>query len=205
VIFLGGQRGRITSSACAVGRIQYVSQPPLFAPSVKYCAVIEYADRRTRSFVEACGSLRAARQVRSMLNTAHVIKKIWTCRSGCRPKRIASPSRDASASAVESAVKLLRAPGSPFYWLTWCTLRRAQKFVESSRTAWLRSDPDVRRYVLHQGPRALYFPVRLLPPRRSTGCNVCLCIGSAQSFASPVHYGKAVTGRQMIPTQMDPD
>ena len=45
VIFLGGQRARITEQRVRRGRIQFVSQAGLFAPSVKYCASIEYADQ----------------------------------------------------------------------------------------------------------------------------------------------------------------
>ncbi|WP_146776858.1 thiamine pyrophosphate-binding protein, partial [Parafrankia sp. Ea1.12] len=45
VIFLGGQRARITEQRVRRGRIQFVQQAELFAPSVKYCASIEYADQ----------------------------------------------------------------------------------------------------------------------------------------------------------------
>ena len=45
VIFLGGQRARITERRVRRGRIQFVRQEPLFAPSVKYSASIEYADQ----------------------------------------------------------------------------------------------------------------------------------------------------------------
>jgi DNA-binding CsgD family transcriptional regulator/TPP-dependent trihydroxycyclohexane-1,2-dione (THcHDO) dehydratase len=45
VIFLGGQRARITEQRVRRGRIQFVKQAGLFEPSVKYCASIEYADQ----------------------------------------------------------------------------------------------------------------------------------------------------------------
>ncbi|MFC8043867.1 thiamine pyrophosphate-binding protein [Nocardia sp. NPDC057353] len=45
VIFLGGQRARITEQRVRRGRIQFVKQAELFAPSVKYHASIEYADQ----------------------------------------------------------------------------------------------------------------------------------------------------------------
>jgi thiamine pyrophosphate-dependent acetolactate synthase large subunit-like protein len=45
VIFLGGQRARITEQRVRRGRIQFVKQAALFEPSVKYCASIEYADQ----------------------------------------------------------------------------------------------------------------------------------------------------------------
>src|SRR5689334_24090085 len=45
VIFLGGQRARITERRVRRGRIQFVSQEGLFAPSVKYATSIEYPDQ----------------------------------------------------------------------------------------------------------------------------------------------------------------
>src|SRR5580700_9401548 len=45
VIFLGGQRARITEQRVRRGRIQFVKQAGLLEPSVKYSASIEYADQ----------------------------------------------------------------------------------------------------------------------------------------------------------------
>lgn len=45
VIFLGGQRARITEQRVRRGRIQFVRQEPMIADSVKYSGVIEYADQ----------------------------------------------------------------------------------------------------------------------------------------------------------------
>ncbi|MBX5487917.1 MAG: thiamine pyrophosphate-binding protein, partial [Mycolicibacterium hassiacum] len=53
VIFLGGQRARITERRVRRGRIQFVRQEPLFAPSVKYSASIEYPDQTDEIIREA--------------------------------------------------------------------------------------------------------------------------------------------------------
>ena len=45
VIFLSGQRARVTEQRVRRGRIQFVKQAPLFENSVKYSASIEYADQ----------------------------------------------------------------------------------------------------------------------------------------------------------------
>src|SRR5262245_42699628 len=45
VIFLGGQRARVTEQRVRRGRIQFVKQMPLFENAVKYAASIEYADQ----------------------------------------------------------------------------------------------------------------------------------------------------------------
>lgn len=57
VIFLGGQRARITEQRVRRGRIQFVRQLPLLEASVKYSACIEYADQTDEIIHEA---LRAA-------------------------------------------------------------------------------------------------------------------------------------------------
>src|ERR1700684_2838528 len=43
IVFIGGQRARITEQRVRRGRIQFVQQAPLVAASVKYSASIEYA------------------------------------------------------------------------------------------------------------------------------------------------------------------
>src|SRR5271154_4679410 len=60
VIFLGGQRARITEQRVRRGRIQFVKQSALVEPSVKYCASIEYANQTDEIIREA---LRACRRV----------------------------------------------------------------------------------------------------------------------------------------------
>lgn len=53
VIFLGGQRARITEQRVRRGRIQFVRQEPMIQDSVKYSGVIEYADQADEIVREA--------------------------------------------------------------------------------------------------------------------------------------------------------
>ena len=53
VIFLGGQRARVTERRVRRGRIQFVQQEALFAASVKYSSSIEYADQTDEIIHEA--------------------------------------------------------------------------------------------------------------------------------------------------------
>jgi NADH-quinone oxidoreductase subunit F len=53
VIFIGGQRARITERRVRRGRIQFVRQEALVEPSVKYSASIEYADQTDEIVHEA--------------------------------------------------------------------------------------------------------------------------------------------------------
>ena len=53
VIFLGGQRARVTERRVRRGRIQFVRQEPMIEDSVKYCSSIEYADQTDEIIREA--------------------------------------------------------------------------------------------------------------------------------------------------------
>ncbi|WP_052223227.1 thiamine pyrophosphate-binding protein [Novosphingobium malaysiense] len=53
VIFMGGQRARITERRVRRGRIQFVRQEPMIEDSVKYSASIEYADQTDEIIREA--------------------------------------------------------------------------------------------------------------------------------------------------------
>lgn len=53
VIFLGGQRARVTERRVRRGRIQFVRQEPMIEDSVKYSGVIEYADQTDEVIREA--------------------------------------------------------------------------------------------------------------------------------------------------------
>lgn len=53
VIFLGGQRARVTERRVRRGRIQFVRQEPMIEDSVKYSGAIEYADQTDEVIREA--------------------------------------------------------------------------------------------------------------------------------------------------------
>ncbi len=53
VIFLGGQRARVTERRVRRGRIQFVRQEPMIEDSVKYSGCIEYADQTDEVIREA--------------------------------------------------------------------------------------------------------------------------------------------------------
>ena len=67
VIFLGGQRARITEQRVRRGRIQFVQQAALVAPSVKYSASIEYASQTDE--IIRVGSLRVPRNQQPLPRT----------------------------------------------------------------------------------------------------------------------------------------
>ena len=86
VIFLGGQRARITERRVRRGRIQFVQQEGLFTPSVKYSSSIEYADQTDEIVREASAARCPARPDRPTSSFRRTSSsKSSTCRIRCRP------------------------------------------------------------------------------------------------------------------------
>ncbi len=115
VIFLGGQRARITERRVRRGRIQFVQQEGLFTPSVKYSSSIEYADQ-TDEIVHGGHSPVDVRHTRSVLHRVSVPRDPGRTRCG-RGSRAAQRYRlvnqGAGAREVAEAAKLIREAKSP--------------------------------------------------------------------------------------------
>jgi acetolactate synthase I/II/III large subunit len=74
VIFLGGQRARVTERRVRRGRIQFVRQEPMIEDSVKYSGSIEYADQTDEIVREAIRQSLSGRPGPSYIEyPAHVI------------------------------------------------------------------------------------------------------------------------------------
>ena len=128
VIFLGGQRARITERRVRRGRIQFVRQEGLFAPSVKYSASIEYADQTDEIVREAIRRAMSG-------DTRPGLHRVPVARDpgGARRRRIPLPpngyrlvNQDAGAREVAEAAKLIRArPRARSCWSATASTRRA--------------------------------------------------------------------------------
>src|SRR5580698_4282810 len=114
VIFLGGQRARITEQRVRRGRIQFVQQAGLFAASVKYCASIEYADQTDEIVREAIR--------RAMTGTpgpvyieypSHVILQELDVPAALPPRRYRLTNQTAGGAEIAEAVSLIKAAKNP--------------------------------------------------------------------------------------------
>jgi acetolactate synthase-1/2/3 large subunit len=114
VIFLGGQRARITERRVRRGRIQFVSQEGLFAPAVKFSASIEYPDQTDEIVREAirramCGTPGPA----YIEYPAHVITQELDLAEPLPPNAYRLVNQGAGAPEIAKAVALIRDAKAP--------------------------------------------------------------------------------------------
>lgn len=114
VIFLGGQRARITEQRVRRGRIQFVKQARLVEPSVKYCASIEYADQTDEIIREALRVTQAGTPGPAYIEyPSHVILEELDVPEALPPEAYRLVNQGASAQMIEKATELLRAAEQP--------------------------------------------------------------------------------------------
>src|SRR6266850_1630061 len=114
VIFLGGQRARITERRVRRGRIQFVQQEGLFTPSVKYSSSIEYADQTDEIVREAVRRAMSGTPGPSYIEfPSHVILEELDVPDPLPPSRYRLVNQGAGAREVAEAAKLIREAKSP--------------------------------------------------------------------------------------------
>ena len=114
VIFLGGQRARITERRVRRGRIQFVQQEELFTPSVKYSSSIEYADQTDEIVREAIRRAMSGTPGPSYIEfPSHVILEELDVTDPLPPNRYRLVNQGAGAREIAEAAKLIREAKSP--------------------------------------------------------------------------------------------
>src|SRR5579871_840327 len=114
VIFLGGQRARITEQRVRRGRIQFVKQDPLFRNSVKYSASIEYADQTDEIIRHALRISQSGTPGPVYIEyPSHVIQQELDVPEPLPPSayRLVEPGAD--ADMVAKAAELIKAAKNP--------------------------------------------------------------------------------------------
>ena len=114
MIFLGGQRARITERRVRRGRIQFVQQEPLFAPSVKYSSSIEYADQTDEIIREAIRRAMSGTPGPAYIEyPSHVILEELDVPDPLPPDRYRLVNQSAGEREMAEAAKLIREAKSP--------------------------------------------------------------------------------------------
>src|SRR6202453_2650568 len=114
VIFLGGQRARITEQRVRRGRIQFVKQSALVEPSVKYCASIEYANQTDEIIREALRVAQTGTPGPVYIEyPQHVILEELDVPAPIPPEAYRLVQQGASAQMVAKAVQLIKAAKQP--------------------------------------------------------------------------------------------
>lgn len=213
VIFLGGQRARITEQRVRRGRIQFVSQIPLLAPSVKYAASIEYADQTDEIVREALRSAQTGTPGPAYIEyPAHVILEELDVPAPLPPQAYRLVNQGASAQMVDKAVELIRKADQPILLVGHAVqCARAGESVEA--LAKLVNCPVIQTSggtAFIKGIEDRTFPYGFSPSAVEAVVGSDLCIAIGTELGEPVHYGKgrhwaANDGsRKWISVELDP-
>ena len=166
VIFLGGQRARITEQRVRRGRIQFVQQARLLEPSVKYCASIEYAEQTDEIIRE--GLRRALSGTPGPVYIeypAHVIQAELDVPPPLPPSAYRLTGQTAGPDKIAAAVAASARPGSPSCWSGHAvhTTRAGESVKALADAMACPGHPDLGRHLVHRRPRGPHVPLRLLP------------------------------------------
>lgn len=114
VIFLGGQRARITEQRVRRGRIQFVKQAALFEPSVKYCASIEYADQTDEVIREGLRKALSGTPGPVYIEyPSHVIQEELDVAPALAPSAYRLVGQTAGPDRIAEALEYIRAASQP--------------------------------------------------------------------------------------------
>lgn len=193
VIFLGGQRARITERRVRRGRIQFVRQEPLFAPSVKYSASIEYADQTDEIIREAIRRAMSGTPGPSYVEyPAHILLTDLDVPDPLPPNRYRLVNQGAGAPEVAEAAKLIRAAKSPIL-LVGHGVHTSRSQGPVKELADLMACPVIQTSggtSFIPGLEDRTFAYGFSPSAVEAVVNSDLCVALGTELGEPVHYGK---------------
>ncbi|GGN97573.1 thiamine pyrophosphate-binding protein [Nocardia rhizosphaerihabitans] len=192
VIFLGGQRARITEQRVRRGRIQFVKQAALFENSVKYSASIEYADQTDEIIHEGLRKALSGTPGPVYIEyPSHVIQEELEVPEPLPPASYRLVGQTAGADKVAEAVELLRAAKQPIL-LVGHGVHTSRAGAAVRELAELLAVPVIQTsggtsYI--KGLEERTFPYGFSPSavEAVVGSDLCLAIGT--ELGEPVHYG----------------
>ncbi|HWF69603.1 MAG TPA: thiamine pyrophosphate-binding protein [Mycobacterium sp.] len=193
VIFLGGQRARITERRVRRGRIQFVRQEELFAPTVKYSASIEYADQTDEIIREAIRRAMSTTPGPAYVEfPSHVILEELDVPDPLPPSAYRLVNHGAGAREVAEAARLVREAENPILLVG--------HGVHTSRTggavrelAELMACPVIQTSggtSFIPGLEDRTFPYGFSPAAVEAVVASDLCIALGTELGEPVHYGR---------------
>lgn len=213
VIFLGGQRARITEQRVRRGRIQFVKQAPMIEASVKYAASIEYADQTDEIIRHALRIAQTGTPGPCYVEyPAHVIQSELDVPAPLPPDAYRLVQQGASAQMVEKAVELIRKAQQPILLVGHAVhTNRAGESVEA--LAKLMNCPVIQTSggtSFIKGLEERTFPYGFSPSAVDAVVKSDLVLSIGTELGEPVHYGKGrhwldnEANRKWISIELDP-
>jgi thiamine pyrophosphate-dependent acetolactate synthase large subunit-like protein len=114
VIFLGGQRARVTEQRIRRGRIQFIRMTPLIEDSVKYAGAIEYADQTDEVIREAIRKAVSGKPGPAYVEyPSHVILQELDVPPAAPPEKYRLVGQGAGSRQIAEAARLIREAKNP--------------------------------------------------------------------------------------------
>lgn len=193
VIVLGGQRARITERRVRRGRIQFVQQEELFAPSVKYSSSIEYADQTDEIIREAIRRSMSGTPGPSYIEfPSHVILSELDVPDPLPPHRYRLVNQTAGEREVAEAVALIRAAKNPIL-LVGHAVHTSRTQEQVRELAELMACPVIQTSggtSFIPGLQDRTFPYLFSPAANEAVEKSDLCVALGTELGEPMHYGR---------------
>ncbi|HET9877230.1 MAG TPA: thiamine pyrophosphate-binding protein, partial [Mycobacterium sp.] len=192
VVFLGGQRARITERRVRRGRIQFIRQEGLFAPSVKYSASIEYADQTDEIVHEAIRRAMSGTPGPAYIEyPSHVILEELEVAEPAAPGRYRLVDQRAGAPEIAKAAKLIRQAVSPIL-LVGHGVHTSRATESVKALAELMACPLIQTsggtsFIAGLEDRTFPYGFSSAAVEAVVASDVCLALGT--ELGEPVHYG----------------
>jgi acetolactate synthase-1/2/3 large subunit len=213
VIFLGGQRARITEQRVRRGRIQFVKQAALVEPSVKYCASIEYANQTDEIIREALRVTQTGTPGPAYIEyPSHVIQEELDVPEALPPEAYRLVQQGASAQMIAKAVQLVKGAKQPIL-LVGHGVHCARGGETVKALAQLLNCPVIQTSggtSFIAGLEDRTFPYGFSSAAVDAVVKSDLCIAIGTELGEPVHYGRGRhwaendANRKWIYVQLDP-
>jgi acetolactate synthase I/II/III large subunit len=193
VIFLGGQRARITERRVRRGRIQFVRQEALFAPTVKYSASIEYADQTDEIIREAIRRAMSTTPGPAYIEfPSHVILEELDVADPLSPSAYRLVNHGAGAWEIAEAAKLVREAKNPIL-LVGHGVHTSRTGAAVRELAELMACPVIQTsggtsFIPGLEDRTFPYGFSSAAVEAVVTSDVCVALGT--ELGEPVHYGK---------------
>ncbi|QIY93890.1 thiamine pyrophosphate-binding protein [Streptomyces sp. S1D4-11] len=203
VVFLGGQRARITEQRVRRGRIQFVKQAALIEPSVKYSASIEYADQTDEVIREGLRKALSGTPGPVYIEyPSHVIQEDLDVPPALPPEAYRLVGQTAGPDKVAEAVAFIRAAKQPILLVGHGVhTSRAGESVRALAEA--MACPVIQTsggtsYIAGLEDRTFPYGFSAAAIDAVVKSDLCLAIGT--ELGEPVHYGR---GRHWVANEVN--
>ena len=193
VIFIGGQRARVTEQRVRRGRIQFVKQAALFENSVKYSASIEYADQTDEIIRHALRVCQSGTPGPVYIEyPSHVIQEDLNVPEPLPPEayRLVKPGAD--GNMIAKAAELIKAAKSPIL-LVGHAVQTSRGGAQVKALAELMACPVIQTSggtAFIEGLEDRTFPYGFSKVANEAVQKSDLCLAIGTELGEPSHYGK---------------